>query len=92
MTDERHHLRNFALLWIVSSLILTPIMIFVAGPGLPPGSGSVEASGQVTDNIVLLAMATPVALLVLEYLVYAAWAFRERTPDVVVDGPPIRGN
>ena len=92
MTDERHHFRNFALLWIISSVILTPIVIWVIGPGLPPGNGSVEASGQVTDNIVLLAMATPVALLVLDYLLFAAWAFRERTPEVVVDGPPIRGN
>ena len=62
------------------------------GPGLPPGNGSVEASGQVTDNTVLLATATPVALAVLVYLGYALWAFRERTPEVVLDGPPIRGN
>jgi cytochrome c oxidase subunit 2 len=92
VTDERHHFRNVALLWIVSSLIVTPIIIFVVGPGLPPGNGSVEASGQVTDNTVLLAMATPVALAVLVYMAYALWAFRERTPEVVVDGPPIRGN
>ena len=26
------------------------------------------------------------------YLGYALWAFRERNPDVIVDGPPIRGN
>jgi cytochrome c oxidase subunit II len=90
--DERHHLRNFTLLWVISSLIVTPIMVFVVGPGLPPGSGSVEASGQVTDNTVLLGMATPVALLVVVYLAYAVWAFRETNPDVVVDGPPIRGN
>ena len=90
--DERHHLRNVTLLWVVASVIVTPIIVFVVGPGLPPGNGSVEASGQVTDNTVLLAMATPVALGVLVYLGYALWAFRERTPDVVVDGPPIRGN
>ena len=92
MTDERHHLRNFTLLWVISSLILTPIIVFVVGPGLPPGSGSVEASGQVTDNTVLMGMATPVALLVIVYLAYAIWAFRETNPDVIVDGPPIRGN
>ena len=28
----------------------------------------------------------------LVYFGYAIWAFRERNPDVVVDGPPIRGN
>ena len=29
MTDERPHFRNFALLWIITSLIVTPIMIFL---------------------------------------------------------------
>jgi cytochrome c oxidase subunit II len=29
---------------------------------------------------------------VLVYFGYALWAFRERTPETVVDGPPIRGN
>jgi cytochrome c oxidase subunit II len=90
--DNRPHFRNFALLWIVACVIVTPIMVFVVGPGLPPGNGTVEASGQVTDNTVLLGMATPVALLVLVFLGYAAWAFRERNPDVVVDGPAIQGN
>jgi cytochrome c oxidase subunit II len=67
-------------------------VVFVIGPGLPPGNGSVEASGQVTDNTVLLAMATPVALGVLVYMAYAVWAFRERDSEIVLDGPPIRGN
>jgi cytochrome c oxidase subunit 2 len=90
--DEPRHFRNVVVLWALASLIMTPIVVFVIGPGLPPGNGSVEASGQVTDNIVLLATATPVALAVLVYMAYAIWAFRERTPDVVVDGPAIRGN
>jgi cytochrome c oxidase subunit 2 len=90
--DNRPHFRNFAVLWLVSCVIMVPIVIWLIGPGLPPGNGSAEAAGQVTDNIVLLAMATPVALLVLVYLGYALWAFREKNPDVVVDGPAIRGN
>jgi cytochrome c oxidase subunit 2 len=90
--DDRPHFRNFALLWLVSCVIMVPIVIWVIGPGLPPGNGSAEAAGQVTDNIVLLAMATPVALMVIVYLGYVLWAFRERTPEVVLDGPPIRGN
>jgi cytochrome c oxidase subunit 2 len=90
--DETHHFRNVTLLWLLSNVIMLPIVIWVLGPGLPPGNGSVQASGQVVDNIVLLAMATPVALGVLVYVGYALWAFRERTPEVVVDGPPIRGN
>jgi cytochrome c oxidase subunit 2 len=92
VTDARRHFRNVIVLWIVASVIVTPIVVFVIGPGLPPGIGSVEASGQVTDNTVLLAMATPVALGVLVYMAYAVWAFRERDSEVVLDGPPIRGN
>ncbi len=92
MTDQRHHWRNVVLLWLLANVIMVPIVIWVLGPGLPPGNGSVEASGQVTDNIVLLALATPVALAVLVYFGYAIWAFRERSPDTVTDGPAIRGN
>ena len=90
--DETHHFRNVALLWVLATVIVTPIVVFVIGPGLPPGNGSVEASGQVTDNTVLLATATPVALAVLVYMGYVLVAFRERTPEVVADGPGIRGN
>ena len=71
---------------------ITPIVVFVLGPGLPPGNGSVEASGQVVDNTVLLALSTPVALAVLVYLAYALIVFRERDPTAVVDGAPIRGH
>jgi cytochrome c oxidase subunit 2 len=92
MNDQRHHFRNIVLLWLLATVIMLPIVVFVLGPGLPPGNGSVEAHGQVVDNTVLLATATPIALAVLVYFVYALWAFRERQPETVVDGPPIRGN
>jgi cytochrome c oxidase subunit 2 len=90
--DDTRHFRNVALLWLLATVIVTPIVVFVIGPGLPPGNGSVEASGQVTDNTVLLALATPVALAVLVYMAYALWNFRERNPEVVLDGPAIRGD
>ena len=91
-TTGRNHFRNVALLWLLATVILTPIVVFVLGPGMPPGNGSVEAHGQVVDNTVLMAIATPVALAVLVYFGYALWAFRERTPDVIQDGPPVRGD
>jgi cytochrome c oxidase subunit II len=90
--DETNHFRRVVWLWLLATVIMTPIVIFVFGPGLPPGNGTVESSGQVTDNTVLLAAATPVALGVLVYLGYVLWAFRDRNPEVVLDGPPIRGN
>jgi cytochrome c oxidase subunit 2 len=91
-TESEHHFRNVVLLWLLASVIATPIVVFVIGPGLPPGNGSAQAHGQVVDNTVLLALATPVTLAVLVYFGYVIWAFRERDPDTVVDGPPIRGN
>lgn len=91
-TNGTNHFRNIALLWILANVIMLPIVIWVLGPGMPPGNGSVQAAGQVIDNTVLLATATPVALGVLVYLAYAIWAFRERDPEAIVDGPEIRGN
>jgi cytochrome c oxidase subunit 2 len=90
--SEKRHWRNVVVLWVIANVIALPIVIWLIGPGLPPGNGSVEAAGQVTDNTVLLAASTPVALAVLVYMGYAVWAFRERTPGAVVDGPAIRGN
>jgi cytochrome c oxidase subunit II len=90
--ENTNHFRNVTLLWLLANVIMLPIVIWVIGPGLPPGNGTVESSGQVVDNTVLMATATPVALAVLVYFAYVLWAFRERNPGAVVDGPPIRGN
>ena len=78
MSDQRPHFRNVVLLWLLATVIVLPIVVFLIGPGLPPGNGSVEAHGQVVDNTVLLACATPIALAVLVYFAYTLWAFRER--------------
>ena len=78
--DDRPHFRNVVLVWSVATVIMLPIVIWLLGPGLPPGNGTVESHGQVVDNTVLLACATPVALAVLVYLGYSLWAFRERSP------------
>jgi cytochrome c oxidase subunit 2 len=89
---EPNHFLRIVLWWLLVSVIGTALVVFVAGPGLPPGNASVQASGQVTDNTVLMALSVPVAAAVLVYLVYVLIVFREREPDVVVDGPPIRGH
>jgi cytochrome c oxidase subunit II len=91
-TQEPNHFLRIVLIWLVVTIIGTPLVVFVLGPGLPPGNGSVEASGQVTDNTVLMALSVPVAAAVLVYMAYALIVFRERNPEVIVDGPPIRGN
>jgi cytochrome c oxidase subunit 2 len=88
---EPNHARRFTILWVVASLIATPLVIVLLGPILPPGNGSAQASGHVTDNTVLLAMATPVLLLVVLYLIYAVFAFRQPKGGVL-EGPAVRGN
>jgi cytochrome c oxidase subunit II len=92
VVDNRNHFVRVVLWWLLATVILTPIVIFVLAPGMPPGNGTVESSGQVTDNTVLMGLATPVALAVLVYFTYAIIVFRERDTSAVLDGPPIRGN
>jgi cytochrome c oxidase subunit 2 len=88
---EPNHARRFTAIWVIATLIATPLVIFLLGPILPPGNGSEQASGHVTDNTVLLAMATPVLLLVLIYLLYAVIVFRQPKGGVL-EGPAIRGD
>jgi cytochrome c oxidase subunit 2 len=88
---EPNHARRFGLIWLVSTLIATPLVVVLLGPILPPGNGSEQASGQATDNTVLLAMATPVLLLVVIYLIYAVVYFRQPS-GAVLEGPAVRGD
>src|ERR1700730_9386052 len=89
--SEPNHARRFGLIWIVATLVATPLVVLLLGPELPPGNGTQQASGQVTDNTVLLAMATPVLLLVVIYLIYAVVYFRQ-PKGAVLEGPAIRGD
>jgi cytochrome c oxidase subunit 2 len=86
-----NHLRRFLILWIGASVIATPLVVILLGPSLPPGKATEQAAGQVTDNTVLLGMATPVLLLVVLYLLYAIVYFR-RTSDAALEGPAVRGD
>ena len=93
MNDQTNHFRRVVILWFVATAILTPIVVLVLAPGMPPGNGTVQSSGQVVDNTVLLGLSVPVAMAVLVYLAYALWAFRERNPaGPVTDGVAIRGH
>jgi cytochrome c oxidase subunit 2 len=90
--DQRPHFRNIVLIWLLCSVILTPVVVFVLAPGMPPGNGTVQSAGQVADNTVLLGLSTPIALAVLVYFGYALVAFRDRGDGAVLDGPPIQGD
>jgi cytochrome c oxidase subunit 2 len=88
---EHAHGRRFLFAWIVLSVIATPLVAIYLGPAIPPGNGSVQATGQVFDNQVLIAVLTPVLIFVLLFLGYALVSFRSRTVEIV-DGPPLRGH
>jgi cytochrome c oxidase subunit 2 len=88
--DPNHGVR-FVVAWLIASAIATPLAVLLLSPILPPGVGSEQSQGQVTDNEVLLAMSTPVLMLVVVYLVYALIFFRQPR-GAALEGPAVRGN
>jgi cytochrome c oxidase subunit 2 len=92
MAAEANHWRRLVIWWLVATVIMLPIVIWLLAPGIPPGDGTVEGHGQVVDNAVLLATATPVATAVLVFLLYSIINFRERDAGSVLEGPAITGN
>ncbi len=91
MANGPNHARRIAVLTVVASLIITPLVIFVLGPHLPPGKGSAQAAGQVTDNTVLAAVMTPIICFIVVYFAYALIVFRRRGRGIE-EGAAIRGN
>jgi cytochrome c oxidase subunit 2 len=89
--EERRDGLRIGLTWLVLSAIFMPIVYFVWGPNMPPGTMSDQANGQRFDNQVLGTVATPVILLVCIFLVYAVIFWRQDGPEVV-DGPHIKGS
>jgi len=93
MQDTTPHFRRLVAVWFVASVILTLLVVLVLTPGMPPGNGTVQSAGQVTDDTVLLGISTPIALGVLLCLGYSLIFFREpRGADPALEGPAIRGN
>ena len=92
-TVEPRHGRNFAILWAVATAIMVPIIIWVVGPHIPPGSMSDNTRAQHDVDVALTALAMPVLMLVWVFLAYAIKNFRaDKTSEAIVDGPPIKGN
>jgi cytochrome c oxidase subunit 2 len=92
---DRQHVRRIALIWLVLSVIAMPLVYFVLGPHLPPGTDSYQAASQQEDNTVLATVAVPVLLFIWVYVAYAVknWRIPADTPlEEIQDGPPIRGN
>jgi cytochrome c oxidase subunit II len=89
--SQRQHGRLLVAIWVVSSLIAVPLVIWVLGPHLPPGDFSSEASDQTSANIVLTAVCAPILLGVVIYFLYAVFRFRQRG-ETIEDGAPIKGH
>jgi cytochrome c oxidase subunit 2 len=90
LPEPRHGVR-IAVIWAVATVILVPIVIWVAGPHIPPGHDSQQATDQHNINVTLSALATPVVVFMWTYFAYALTVFRHRGEELV-DGPPIEGN
>ncbi|MGN6373406.1 MAG: cytochrome c oxidase subunit II [Solirubrobacteraceae bacterium] len=84
-------MRRVMIIWLVLSLIATPLVVIVLGPHLPPGSASDAAHGQQQDNTVMTAIVTPIVIALLVYFIYALIAFRRPEGDTS-DGDPTRGD
>jgi cytochrome c oxidase subunit 2 len=88
---EPNHTVRFATLWVVVTLIALPLVIWVIGPLIGPGSASDQSSAMGTDFTVLAVTATPVLTLVLLFLAYSVICFRQPKGSVL-EGPAIRGD
>jgi cytochrome c oxidase subunit 2 len=87
--EPRHGVR-IATIWAVATVIAVPLVIWVVGPHIPPGSMSQQTRDQHTVDVALTALATPIVLLIWVYFAYAIRVFRQQG-SVIVDGPPITG-
>jgi cytochrome c oxidase subunit 2 len=85
------HFGRFLAIWLGSSAIATPLVAFLLTPDLPPGTNADDAQGQVLDNEVLTAVATPIFLLIVVFLGYVLVVFRQSGPEIE-EGPRIYGD
>ena len=88
---EPSHGRRIAVIWAVVTVIAVALVIFVAGPHIPPFNGSLQASDQHDVNVALLALATPIATLIWVYFGYSIAVFRQGAGPIA-DGPPLTGD
>jgi cytochrome c oxidase subunit II len=64
------HARRILAIWLVSSAVAVPLIVYVLGPHLPPGRMSSEASAQTDANVVMTALLTPIVLLLAVFFAY----------------------
>ena len=89
--DSTNHGQRVVVAWLVLSAIATPLVAVFVGHLFPPGNASVQGSGQVTDNTVMLTLITPVICLLAVFFFYGLRSFHA-APGGIVDGPPLRND
>lgn len=87
--QDRTHVLRLLVTWAVLSVIGIVIALQVH---LPPGDQSHQASDQTWLLQLMTILSTPVFVGVVLFIVYSAFAFRQRAGAVLEDGPPSRGN
>lgn len=85
------HFGRIMVLWLVLAAISMTLAAIFLTPILPPGTASAEATGQRSDNEVLILISFLVCSLIFVYFGYVLVVFRARD-RTTVDGPPIRGH
>ena len=85
------HGRRILAIWLVSTAIAVPLIVFVLGPHLPPGRMSTEAGDQTDANTVMTALMAPIVLLLAIVFTYSLIVFRARD-GAIEDGAPIFGH
>jgi len=88
---EVNHGRRFGVLWGVCSVIGVLLVVFLIGPHMAFGKGASGAEDQATAMTVLAAVATPFVILVLLFLLYAIFNFRQVRGEAL-EGPAQRDN
>jgi cytochrome c oxidase subunit 2 len=87
--QDRTHVLRLLVAWAVLSVIGIVIALQVH---LPPGDQSHQASDETWLLQLMTVISMPVFVGVVLFIVYSAFAFRQRAGAVLEDGPPSRGN
>lgn len=74
---QGNHFRKILAVWGLLAGIGTPLVYFVLGPHLAPGTQTTSAASQQFDLTVLLTLSTPVVLAVYVWFGYALIFFRQ---------------
>jgi cytochrome c oxidase subunit II len=86
-----NHGKRVIVVTVAIGVVATALVAALGGRFLPPGNGSTQSSEQVLDNTVMLAIITPIVVLLAVFFVYALTQFRHRGGPLV-DGPPLRND